>query len=162
MPSVTLSRICFIFMSYDITSQSHAFPIKHWNYLSYSFQVLGYFCLHLAIRIYRFHQKKVYTCVEGKYSKARWTRGMRRHPRLYSTWQKCILNIHDPGSGSVTQGHREKWVQKSCAYFEEECMDTPLLNKPITASIGSKHLWYTVGNFSNSIMWANLFRTLGI
>ncbi len=26
----------------------------------------------------------------------------------------------DPGSRSVTQGHREKWVQKSCVSFEEE------------------------------------------
>ncbi len=28
----------------------------------------------------------------------------------------------DPGSGSVTQGHRDKWVQKTCVSFEEECI----------------------------------------
>ncbi len=32
-------------------------------------------------------------------------------------------NVHDPGSGSVTQGCRKKWVQKSCVSFEEECSD---------------------------------------
>ncbi len=36
---------------------------------------------------------------------------------LRTIWQ----NVHDPGSGSVSQGHREKWVQKSCVSFEGEC-----------------------------------------
>ncbi len=31
--------------------------------------------------------------------------------------------VYDPESGSVTQGHGEKWVQKSCVSFEEECSD---------------------------------------
>ncbi len=34
----------------------------------------------------------------------------------------CKKPVHDPGSGSVTQGHREKLVQKSCVSFEEECI----------------------------------------
>ena len=34
-------------------------------------------------------------------------------------------NVHDPGSGSVTQGHREKRVQKCCVSFEEECYYMP-------------------------------------
>ncbi len=34
----------------------------------------------------------------------------------------CTQNVHDPGSGSVTQGHRKKQVQKSCVSFEEECI----------------------------------------
>ncbi len=41
-----------------------------------------------------------------------------------SFWEECRqINfvVHDPGSGSVTKGHREKWVQKSCISFEEEC-----------------------------------------
>ena len=37
---------------------------------------------------------------------------------LRTIWQ----NVHDPGSGSKTQGHLEKWVQKSCVSFEEECI----------------------------------------
>ncbi len=43
---------------------------------------------------------------------------------LRTIWQ----NVHDPGSGSVTQGHREKWVQKSCVSFEEECIFYSLIN----------------------------------
>ena len=41
---------------------------------------------------------------------------------LRTIWQ----NVHDPGSGSVTQGHREKWVQKSCVSFEGECTNSTL------------------------------------
>ncbi len=42
-------------------------------------------------------------------------------------------NVHDPGSGSVTQGHPEKWVQKSCVSFEEECIyDNEMISQPGT------------------------------
>ena len=37
------------------------------------------------------------------------------HVTLRTVWQ----NVHDPRSGSVTQGHLEKWVQKSCISPEE-------------------------------------------
>ncbi len=47
--------------------------------------------------------------------------GISRRGFLQVTLRTIWQNVHDPGSGSVTQGHQEKWVQKSCVTFEEEC-----------------------------------------
>ena len=38
-------------------------------------------------------------------------------------------NVHDPGLLTLSQGHEEKQIQKSCVSFEEECItdkSTPL------------------------------------
>ena len=48
--------------------------------------------------------------------------GISQRGFLQVTPRTISQNVHDPGSGSVTQGHREKWVKKSCVSFEEECI----------------------------------------
>ena len=42
-----------------------------------------------------------------------------------------VQNVHDLRSGSVTQDHWEKLVQKSCVSFEEEC-STFTQNDPLS------------------------------
>ncbi len=48
-------------------------------------------------------------------------------------WQ----NRHDPRSGSVTQGHREKWAKSRCISFGEECI-AQTLTYPL---LGSHNDW---------------------
>ncbi len=43
-------------------------------------------------------------------------------PRSPTPTSGHFLFCYDPGSGSVTQGHRENWKKSMCISFEEECI----------------------------------------
>ncbi len=50
-------------------------------------------------------------------------------------------DVHDPELLTLTQGHQQKWIKKSCVSFEEECTWYKLIhviNTVLSSSSGTK------------------------